>query len=120
MPTIRESHCDLVEAPLVASLSTVGADGTPQTAAISIWFVFEGEPADRRIWPRARRVFSSARSAGHLGVVRAAMTVSHWIEHQTGWSTESFVPTVRRYRTVTPQPIKLRVPRRQPLIAEPR
>jgi hypothetical protein len=45
MPTIRESHCDLVEAPLVASLSTVGADGTPQTAAISIWFVFEGEPA---------------------------------------------------------------------------
>jgi hypothetical protein len=59
MPTIRGSHCDLVEAPLAASLSTVGADGTPQTAAISIWFVFEGEPADRRVWPRARRVFSS-------------------------------------------------------------
>ena len=41
MPTIPESHRDLVEAPVVASLSTVGADGTPQVTAI--WFVVEGD-----------------------------------------------------------------------------
>ncbi|MEB4211106.1 PPOX class F420-dependent oxidoreductase [Mycobacterium sp. 94-17] len=41
MPVIPESHRDLVEAPLVASLSTVGADGTPQVTAI--WFVTEGD-----------------------------------------------------------------------------
>ncbi|MCP3811207.1 PPOX class F420-dependent oxidoreductase [Mycolicibacterium septicum] len=41
MPTIPESHRDLAETPLVASLSTVGADGTPQVTAI--WFVAEGD-----------------------------------------------------------------------------
>lgn len=41
MPTIPQSHRDLVEAPLVASLSTVGADGSPQVTAI--WFVVEGD-----------------------------------------------------------------------------
>lgn len=41
MPTIPESHRDLVEAPHIASLSTVGADGTPQVTAI--WFVAEGD-----------------------------------------------------------------------------
>jgi hypothetical protein len=33
-------------------------------------------------------------------VVFAAMAVSHWIEHQTGWSIKRFVRTARRYRTV--------------------
>jgi hypothetical protein len=28
------------------------------------------------------------------------MTVSHWIEHQTGWSIKKFARTARRYRTV--------------------
>jgi hypothetical protein len=28
------------------------------------------------------------------------MAVSHYIEHQTGWSIEKFVRIVRRYRTV--------------------
>jgi hypothetical protein len=32
--------------------------------------------------------------------VFAAMAVSHWIEHQTGWSIKKFVRTTRRYRTV--------------------
>ena len=31
------------------------------------------------------------------------MAVSHWIEHQTGWSIKKFVRTARRYRTVTIQ-----------------
>uniref|UniRef100_UPI000B00169E hypothetical protein n=1 Tax=Mycobacterium avium TaxID=1764 RepID=UPI000B00169E len=39
----------------------------------------------------------------HLSVVFAAMAVSHWIEHQTGWSIKKFVRTARRYRTVTIQ-----------------
>jgi hypothetical protein len=30
----------------------------------------------------------------------AALAVTHWIEHQTGWSIKKFVRTVRRYRTV--------------------
>ena len=33
-------------------------------------------------------------------VVFAAMAVSHWIEHQIGWSIKKFVRTARRYRTV--------------------
>ena len=28
------------------------------------------------------------------------MAVSHYIEHQTGWSIKKFVRTTRRYRTV--------------------
>ena len=31
------------------------------------------------------------------------MTVSHYIETQTGWSIKKFVRTARRYRTVTIQ-----------------
>jgi len=36
----------------------------------------------------------------HLTVVFAALAVSHWVEHQTGWSIKKFVRTARRYRTV--------------------
>ncbi|GAT14065.1 transposase [Mycolicibacterium thermoresistibile] len=36
----------------------------------------------------------------HLTIVFAAMAVSHWIEHRTGWSIKKFVRTARRYRTV--------------------
>jgi hypothetical protein len=32
--------------------------------------------------------------------VFAALAVTHWIEHQTGWSIKKFVRTARRYRTV--------------------
>jgi hypothetical protein len=32
--------------------------------------------------------------------VFAALAVSHWIEHQTGWTIKKFVRTARRYRTV--------------------
>lgn len=41
MTTIPESHRDLIESPLVASLSTVGTDGLPQVTAI--WFVAVGD-----------------------------------------------------------------------------
>jgi hypothetical protein len=33
-------------------------------------------------------------------IVFAALAVSRWIEHQTGWSIRKFVKTARRYRTV--------------------
>ena len=36
----------------------------------------------------------------HLTIVFAALAVSRWIEHQTGWSIRRFVKTARRYRTV--------------------
>jgi hypothetical protein len=32
--------------------------------------------------------------------VFAALAVSRWIEHQTGWSIRRFVKTSRRYRTI--------------------
>jgi hypothetical protein len=32
--------------------------------------------------------------------VFAALAVSHWIEHQTGWSIKKFVGTARRYCTI--------------------
>jgi hypothetical protein len=32
--------------------------------------------------------------------VFAALAVTDWIEHQTGWSIQKLVRTVRRYRTV--------------------
>ena len=36
----------------------------------------------------------------HLTIVFAALAVSRWIEHQTGWSIRKFVKTARRYRTI--------------------
>jgi transposase len=54
---------------------------------------------------RARPIYHRTRDSieAHLTVVFAAMAVSHWIEHRTGWSIKKFVRTARRYRTVTIQ-----------------
>jgi len=30
----------------------------------------------------------------------AALAVSRWVEHRTGWSIRKFVKTARRYRTI--------------------
>ena len=53
----------------------------------------------------ARPIYHRTRDSidAHLSIVFAAMAVSHWIEHQTGWSIKKFVRTARRYRTVTIQ-----------------
>lgn len=40
MPTIPESHRDLLDAP-IATLATIGPDGRPQLSAI--WFLAEGD-----------------------------------------------------------------------------
>jgi hypothetical protein len=54
---------------------------------------------------QARPIYHRTRDSieAHLTVVFAAMAVSHWIEHQTGWSIKKFVRTARRHRTVTIQ-----------------
>ncbi len=54
---------------------------------------------------RARPIYHHKRESieAHLSIVFAAMALSHWIEHQTGWSIKKFVRTARRYRTVTIQ-----------------
>ena len=51
---------------------------------------------------QARPVYHHKRESieAHLTIVFAALAVSHWIEHQTGWSIKKFVRTARRYRTV--------------------
>lgn len=51
---------------------------------------------------QARPVYHHKRESieAHLMIVFAALAVSHWIEHQTGWSIKKFVRTARRYRTV--------------------
>ncbi len=36
----------------------------------------------------------------HLTIVFAALAVSRWIEHRTGWSIRKFARTARRYRAI--------------------
>ena len=54
---------------------------------------------------QARPIYHRTRDSidAHLTIVFAALALSHWIEHQTGWSIKKFVRTARRYRTVTIQ-----------------
>jgi len=51
---------------------------------------------------RARPIFHHKRESieAHLAVVFAALAVSRWIEHETGWSIRRFTKTARRYRTI--------------------
>jgi hypothetical protein len=54
---------------------------------------------------QARPIYHRTRDSidAHLAIVFAALTVSHWIENQTGWNIKKFVRSARRYRTVTIQ-----------------
>ena len=51
---------------------------------------------------RARPIYHHTPESieAHLTIVFAALAISHWIEHQTGWTIKKFVRTTRRYRTV--------------------
>ena len=51
---------------------------------------------------QARPIYHRRRDSieAHLSIVFAALAVSRWIEHQTGWSIRKFVKTARRYRTI--------------------
>jgi transposase len=54
---------------------------------------------------QARPVYHRKRDSieAHLTIVLAALAVSRWIEHATGWSIRKFVKTARRYRTIQNQ-----------------
>jgi hypothetical protein len=54
---------------------------------------------------QARPIYHRTRDSidAHLTIVFAALAISHWIEHQTGWSIKKFARSARRYRTVTIQ-----------------
>jgi hypothetical protein len=51
---------------------------------------------------QARPIYHHTRESieAHLTIVFAALAVSHYIEHRTGWSIKKFIHTARRYRTV--------------------
>jgi transposase len=51
---------------------------------------------------QARPVYHHQRDSieAHLTIVFAALAVSRWIEHHTGWSIRKFVKTAHRYRTI--------------------
>ena len=51
---------------------------------------------------QARPIYHRQRDSieAHLNIVFAALAVSRWIEHHTGWSIKRFVRTPRRYRTI--------------------
>jgi hypothetical protein len=81
-------------------------DGTPVTAEFVIGAyhqLFEIEKSFRMSKSdlQARPIYHHERESieAHLTIVFAALAVSRWIEHQTGWSIRKFVRTARRYRT---------------------
>jgi hypothetical protein len=82
-------------------------DGTPVTPEFVIGSyhqLFQIERSFRMAKSdlQARPVYHRTRDSieAHLTIVFAALAVSRWIEHVTGWSIRKFVKTARRYRTV--------------------
>jgi Transposase DDE domain len=82
-------------------------DGTPVTAEFVIGAyhqLFQIEKSFRMAKSdlQARPIYHRTRDSieAHLTIVFAALAVSRWIEHQTGWSIRRFVKTARRYRTI--------------------
>jgi hypothetical protein len=68
----------------------------------------------------ARPIYHRTRDSieAHLTIVFAALAVSHWIEHTTGWSIKKFTKTMRRYRTVEIQAGDHTITAADPLPAE--
>jgi hypothetical protein len=54
---------------------------------------------------QARPIYHRKRDSieAHLTIVFAALAVSRWIEHATGWPIRKFMKTARRYRTIQTQ-----------------
>jgi transposase len=81
-----------------------GPDGTPVTPEFVIGAyhqLFQIEKSFRMAKSdlQARPVYHRIRDSieAHLTIVFAALAVSRWIEHVTGWSMRKFVKTARRY-----------------------
>ena len=82
-------------------------DGTPVTPEFVIGAyhqLFQIEKSFRMAKSdlQARPIYHRKRDSieAHLTIVLAALAVSRWIEHATGWSIRKFVKTARRYRTI--------------------
>jgi hypothetical protein len=82
-------------------------DGTPVTAEFVIGAyhqLFQIEKSFRMAKSdlQARPIYHRTRDSieAHLTIVFAALAVSRWIEHATGWSIRKFIKTARRYRTI--------------------
>jgi hypothetical protein len=82
-------------------------DGTPVTAEFVIGAyhqLFQIEKSFRMAKSdlQARPIYHRIRDSieAHLTIVFAALAVSRWIEHQTGWTIRKFIKTARRYRTI--------------------
>src|SRR5215467_4166005 len=82
-------------------------DGTPVTADFVIgsyhrlWNIEKSFRMSKHDL-RARPIYHRKRDSieAHLTIVFAALAVTRFIEHRTGWSIRKFVRTARRYRTV--------------------
>jgi hypothetical protein len=97
-------------------------DGTPVTAEFVIGAyhrLFEIEKSFRMSKHdlQARPIYHHKRESieAHLAVVFAALAITRWIEHETGWSIKKFVRTARRYRTITIQAGKHTITAADPL-----
>jgi transposase len=86
---------------------TACPDGTPVTPEFVIssyhelWNIeksFRMSKSDLQARPIYHRKRDSIEA--HLTIVFAALAVSRFIEHRTGWSIRKFVRTARRYRTI--------------------
>jgi hypothetical protein len=82
-------------------------DGTPVAAEFvisSYHQLFQIEKSFRMAKSdlQARPIYHRTRDSieAHLTIVFAALAVSRWVEHQTGWTIRKFVKTARRYRTI--------------------
>ena len=100
-------------------------DGTPVTPDFVIGSyrrLFEIEKSFRMAKSdlQARPVYHHLRDSieAHLTIVFAALAVSRWIEHQTGWSIRRFIKTARRYRTFEIQAGRHTVTAADPLPAD--
>ena len=100
-------------------------DGTPVTPEFVISSyrrLFEIEKSFRMSKHdlQARPVYHHLRDSieAHLTIVFAALAVSRWIEHQTGWSIRKFVKTARRYRTFQIQAGQHTITAADPLTAD--
>ena len=101
---------------------TACPDGSPVTAQFVIGAyhrLFEIEKSFRMSKHdlQARPIYHHKRDSieAHLTIVFAALAVSRFIEHATGWSIKKFVRTARRYRTVEIQAGSHTVTAEQPL-----
>jgi hypothetical protein len=86
---------------------TAQPDGTPVTAQFVIGAyhrLFQIEKSFRMSKHdlQARPIYHHKRESidAHLNIVFAALAITRWLEHTTGWSIKKFVRTARRYRTI--------------------